>query len=324
MPAATVPAPVAAAPSAPAPATSGTVLLAGSVAHSMTGRSKETAQFDGVEAAGLSSFHVYAPLAGVPVVALGAGCTAVHYAAVAADGGLHVWGRNEKGQLGTGDTRNVYRALAVKGVPPMAAVAVGRAHTLALTRAGAVWSAGAGLLGQLGNGKIVDSQPTFRPAGNGLPADDPVTGVAAGGEFSVAVTRAGRVFACGSAQCGQLGNGTTGERIVSAGRLGYDTEAAWLPVAFPAGSLPVVQVAAGACCAARVGWRGQGRDDGQGVEWASHRVLSAHPPTPPLLPFPSLPAHRRRGALGGAGRGGLRVDVGDGRVRPPGPRGARG
>jgi alpha-tubulin suppressor-like RCC1 family protein len=190
---------------------------------------------------------VYAPLAGVPVVALGAGSTAVHYAAVAADGGLYVWGRNEKGQLGTGDTRNVYRAVAVKGVPPMAAVAVGRAHTLALTRTGAVWSAGAGLTGQLGNGKTLDSQPTFRPAGNGLPADDPVTGVAAGGEFSVAVTRAGRVFACGSAQCGQLGNGTTGERIVSAGRLGYDTEAAWVPVAFPAGSMPVVQVAAGAC-----------------------------------------------------------------------------
>lgn len=42
------------------------------------------------------------------VKAVFASGTACHYAAVSEDGGLYVWGRNERGQCGSGDLKNVY------------------------------------------------------------------------------------------------------------------------------------------------------------------------------------------------------------------------
>ena len=42
------------------------------------------------------------------VKSIAASGTACHYAAVAEDGGLYVWGRNERGQCGTGNLTNVY------------------------------------------------------------------------------------------------------------------------------------------------------------------------------------------------------------------------
>ena len=82
--------------------------------------------------------------------------TAVHFVALSADGGAWVWGRNEKGPLGTGDARNVYRAVRVRleSAEAVTEAAVGKAHTLLLC-GGEVWAAGAGAEGQLGIGKQV-------------------------------------------------------------------------------------------------------------------------------------------------------------------------
>ena len=54
------------------------------------------------------------------------------------------------------------------------------------------------------------------------------------------LTRSGRVWACGTAENGHLGNGTTGERIVTAGKVTFDTEASWVLVAFPGPVQPTI------------------------------------------------------------------------------------
>ena len=50
------------------------------------------------------------------------------------------------------------------------------------------------------------------------------TKVTAGHTFSLFLTDSGQVYAAGSSEYGQLGNGKTGERIVTAGKVGFDVE----------------------------------------------------------------------------------------------------
>jgi alpha-tubulin suppressor-like RCC1 family protein len=49
--------------------------------------------------------------------------------------------------------------------------------------------------------------------------------VSAGSTFSLFLTGSGKVYAAGSSETGQLGNGKTGERIAKSGMIGYDFEA---------------------------------------------------------------------------------------------------
>lgn len=56
-------------------------------------------------------------------------------------------------------------------------------------------------------------------------AGEKVVQVTAGHTFSLFLTDAGKVYACGSSEHGQLGNGTTGERLVKAGKTSYDVQA---------------------------------------------------------------------------------------------------
>lgn len=72
---------------------------------------------------------------------------------------LPLSGRNEKGQLGHGDTK---RLEAPKLIEPLAdevvvAAACGRNHTLALTEGGTAYSFGENKLGQLGQGNQTDA-----------------------------------------------------------------------------------------------------------------------------------------------------------------------
>jgi hypothetical protein len=142
----------AAAPAPAGPPAVGTLFVAGSVAHSMTGRSGKTQAFDGVDESNLYRFAVYGPLQDVPISRVVSGPNAVHFIALTPDGVAYAWGRNDKGQLGNGRTTNVYRAakLFVPGGAPIVAAACGRNHTLLVTAAGDVLAAGAGPNGQLG------------------------------------------------------------------------------------------------------------------------------------------------------------------------------
>ena len=84
-------------------------------------------------------------------------------------------------------------------------VAGGQYHSVALRSDGSVWAWGLNGNGQLGNGSTTASSTPVQVTG--LPTT--VTAIAAGGYFSLALLSNGTVWAWGSNNSGQLGNGTT-------------------------------------------------------------------------------------------------------------------
>jgi alpha-tubulin suppressor-like RCC1 family protein len=138
--------------------------------------------------------------------------TARPVAQAAAAGQAWAWGLNDHGQLGDGTTTN--SQVPVKVLLPagttVTAVSAGRFHCLALTSAGHVLAWGENLRGELGDGTRVDSSVPVRVK---LPRRVKVVAISAGFGHSLAVTASGHVFAWGNNQRGQLGDGTTTDRL---------------------------------------------------------------------------------------------------------------
>lgn len=153
---------------------------------------------------------------GVIVVAIAAG--QYHNLALTSTGAVYAWGFNGFGQLGDGTTTQ--RAVPVLVHLPSGAagtaVGCGDNHSLVATSAGQVFAFGKNTFGQLGDGTSVQSAV---PVPVSLPTGVTVTALAAGGvsptakvpegDYSVAVTSAGAVYAWGADAEGQLGNGST-------------------------------------------------------------------------------------------------------------------
>ncbi len=154
----------------------------------------------GTAAAASTPVAVAAP-AGVTFTAIAAGGD--HSLALSSTGVVYGWGANDRGQLGDGTT--VPAATPVAVTPPVGvtftAVAAGTGHSLALGSDGQVYSWGFGASGQLGNGATADSTTPVQVT---LPPGPPVSGIAAGGAHSLALTTGGQVLAWGSDVFGQL------------------------------------------------------------------------------------------------------------------------
>jgi alpha-tubulin suppressor-like RCC1 family protein len=133
-------------------------------------------------------------------------------AQAAAGGQAWAWGLNDHGQLGDGTTTK--SQVPVKVLLPagttVTAVSAGRFHSLALTSAGHVLAWGENLRGELGDGTKTDSNVPVRVK---LPRGVKVVAISAGFGHSLAVTSSGQVFAWGNNQRGQLGDGSTTDRL---------------------------------------------------------------------------------------------------------------
>jgi len=121
------------------------------------------------------------------------------------------WGYNGYGQLGDDTMTDASAPLPVlHGAIPtdqtVVSVVCGDSHSVALTAAGRVYAWGSNSYGQLGNG--VNTSSTLPVAVSAL-AGETVVAVAAGANFSLAITDEGEVYAWGYNLFGQLGNGTT-------------------------------------------------------------------------------------------------------------------
>ena len=128
------------------------------------------------------------------------------------NGGVWAWGYNEHGRLGNGTTTsamNPVRVEAASGaLPPFTAIAAGDNSVYALDKSGGIWAWGDNSSGRLGNGTTANAKnPVKVKAASGtLP---PFTAITAGSDSVYALDPSGSVWAWGSNDLGQLGDGTT-------------------------------------------------------------------------------------------------------------------
>jgi len=141
------------------------------------------------------------------ITTVGAGVD--HVLAVTAAGGLLAWGSNSAFDLGDGKPgirRTPARVLLPHGVKVVEAFA-GRLHSLALTVGGRVLAWGDNEAGQLGDGSFTNRPlPVYAL----IPRHDRIVTLAAGRDFSLALTSSGKILAWGDDGTGELGDGMDG------------------------------------------------------------------------------------------------------------------
>jgi len=159
------------------------------------------------------------------VIGLSSDVTAIsggreHTCALLATGAVTCWGWNEYGQLGDGTTANRLTPIAVTGLDSdVTAITGGTRHTCALLATGAVTCWGDNTDGQLGDGTTANRlTPT---AVTGLDSD--VTAITAGHNHTCALLATDAVHCWGYNGYGQLGDGTTANRLTPTAVTGLDS-----------------------------------------------------------------------------------------------------
>ncbi|GAA6036645.1 hypothetical protein JCM8097_001269 [Rhodosporidiobolus ruineniae] len=109
-------------------------------------------------------------------------------------------------------------------VPPalknqrIVSAAVGRAHTVLVTKKGEAWTAGWNACGQCGHPESTEHIASFKRVKGPLVSEQ-VVSASCGISHSLFLTASGKVFAVGTGEMGVLGNGATGEHIAGSRRL---------------------------------------------------------------------------------------------------------
>ncbi|BDR52198.1 hypothetical protein KIM372_01050 [Bombiscardovia nodaiensis] len=134
-----------------------------------------------------------------------------HTLAVTASGNVYAWGRNDNGQLGSGNYNNSPWPMQVASLPAgqIKQVAAGGYSSYALTTSGQLYSWGNDRWGQLGHGSSGStlSRPTIVNSSAGG-----FTQVSAGDYHVLALNGAGYAYSWGYNGRGQLGTGGYGNR----------------------------------------------------------------------------------------------------------------
>ena len=130
--------------------------------------------------------------------------------AVTAGGGVVCWGWNYYGQLGDGTKSDRSIPTPVSGLSiGVQAVATGGSHACALTSGGGVVCWGSNANGQLGDGTTTERLTPTLVAG----LSSGVVAIAVGGHHSCALTSEGAAWCWGLNYYGQVGDGTTTNRL---------------------------------------------------------------------------------------------------------------
>lgn len=130
-----------------------------------------------------------------------------HVLAISQSGDLWSWGCNLYGQVGNGVDGNSeanLQPVKIGGVGNVVAVSAGYRHSMALDAAGHVWTWGHSFFGELGDGKAETDADVVLPHRVAGLAN--VTMISAGHDYSLAVTKQGKLFGWGQASFDQLGS----------------------------------------------------------------------------------------------------------------------
>lgn len=130
--------------------------------------------------------------------------------AVTTSGGVKCWGDNANGKLGDGTTTRRLTAVDVVGLTSgVVAIAAGNSHTCALTSVGGVKCWGGNNSGQLGDGTTTSRTTPVYVAG----LTSGVVDISMDADHSCALTDTGSVKCWGKNILGELGDGTTMNRL---------------------------------------------------------------------------------------------------------------
>src|SRR5439155_1618451 len=166
---------------------------------------------DGTMTSRSSPVLVQAP-AGVSFAAVTGGAAHTCGLTTGLSAAAYCWGGNGSGQLGDGTKTNQLTPVLVQAPAGVsfAAVTAGAAHTCGVTAAGAAYCWGDNGVDQLGDGTTT-SQTT--PVLGQAPAGVSFAAVTAGAVNTCGVTASGTVYCWGRNVEGQLGDGTTTDRL---------------------------------------------------------------------------------------------------------------
>ncbi len=142
-----------------------------------------------------------------------------HTVALKTDGSLWSWGHNGAGELGDGTTVEKSTPVRIGTDTDWKDIAAGGFQTLALKTDGSLWAWGNNDYGQLGDGTTQISKSIPVRIGTGSGWND----VAAGGAHTVALKADGSLWAWGSNEYGQLGDGPSQNRSIPV-RIGMGTD----------------------------------------------------------------------------------------------------
>ncbi|KAH8551559.1 RCC1/BLIP-II [Umbelopsis sp. PMI_123] len=201
----------------------GKLLICGTTAWDVINRKNKATEE--TESQILLTPHLVRDLVDIKVVKAVTGPTACHSVIISERGHAWVFGRNERGQIGTKSKNcqdypikvtSIAENRQALGDRKIIGAATGRNHTLLLCDSGEVFAAGDNRLGQLGLTDLND-HITFKLVTSLV--GKKIVQVACGAEFSLVLTDKGQIFAFGSQEYGQLGNGSDGQYIKTAGKM---------------------------------------------------------------------------------------------------------
>jgi len=176
----------------------GTVWAWGDNTNGQLGDSTTTQRLTPVPVTGLGS---------VTAIAAGGAFTV----ALTDNGSVWAWGANNLGQLGNGTTNPSAIPVSVTGLANIVAVTAGGSHALAILNDGTLRAWGANTYGQLGDDTTdTRTTPVSLPNLTGLS----IVFITAGETASYAIDSTGLLRAWGNNAHGQLGDGTTTNRLV--------------------------------------------------------------------------------------------------------------
>ncbi len=168
------------------------------------------------EGYGLSAVDVPGLTSGVKMLAR----TNWHGCVVTTAGGVKCWGINDFGQLGDGSTNESHTPVDVVGLSSgVQTVAVGSNHSCAIMTTGGVQCWGANYGGQLGDGGTTDRHTPTQATG----LSSGVNAIAAGDRHTCALLDGGAVKCWGDSPDGQVGDGTTEQRLTPVNVVGLSS-----------------------------------------------------------------------------------------------------